>query len=324
MGPNPRRRLDVVRGGLLQSPVMSFAGRPSVAPAPLVLVALLMWGCGGEDVVVQEAPTAKQRGVAPAAGGTAGSDPLRDASLRSARLNITVDDVGDTRFRYRAPRRVRGGLVEIRLRNMSAVPRKAQLWRIDGDHSVEKALRIRRPQPDWLRTAGGVSLTEPGRTSSTLQALPAGRYYVAAVLDTPGIVAPFTVTGPDSAPAPPRAPARVEARDFSFRVSGLKAGRNSVDFDNTGSEPHHAYFTPMRAGADLKDVTAFFSTRTSTGTPPVDTETVRETVVLEGRDRQVTQLDLPAGRYALVCFVRGRRGGPRHLELGMINEVTVR
>ena len=283
-----------------------------------------MSGCGGEDVVVQEAPTAKERGVAPAAGGTSSSDPLRDAGTRPARLNITVDDVGRTRFRYRAPRTVRGGLVEIRLRNMSAAPRKAQLWRIEGDHTVQEALRVRRPQPDWLRTAGGVSLTEPGRTSSTLQALPAGRYYVAAVLGTPGMVASFTVTGAATVPELPRAPARVEAKDFSFRVSGLKAGRNSVDFDNTGSEPHHAYFTPMRAGVDLKDVTRFFGASTSTGTPPVDPETVRETVVLEGHERQVTQLDLPAGRYALICFVRGRSGGPRHLELGMINEVTVR
>lgn len=283
-----------------------------------------MSGCGGDDVVVQEAPTAKERGVAPAAGGTSDRDPLRDADLAPTRLDITVDDVGSTRFRYRAPRTVRGGLVEIRLRNMSAAPRKAQLWRIDGDHTVKEALRIRHPQPDWLRAAGGVSLTEPGKTSSSLQALPAGRYYVAAMLNAPGIVASFTVTGPTTVPEPPRAPARVEARDFSFRVSGLRAGRNSVDFDNIGGQQHHAYFTPMRAGSDIKDVTAFFSRRTSTGTPPVDPETVRETVVLEGRQRQVTQLDLPAGRYALICFVRGRGGGPPHLELGMINEVTVR
>jgi hypothetical protein len=56
----------------------------------------------------------------------------------------------------------------------------------------------------------------------------------------------------------------------------------------------------------------------------VDTDGTRETAVLEGGERQVTQLDLDAGRYALICFVRGRQGGPRHIELGMINEVRVR
>ena len=69
---------------------------------------------------------------------------------------------------------------------------------------------------------------------------------------------------------------------------------------------------------------SFFARTTSTGPPPVDPEGTRETVVIEGGDRQVTQLDLAAGRYALICFVRNRSGGPPHIELGMINEVRVR
>ena len=291
----------------------------------LLVVSLAPVACGGNDdeLVVQEAPTAKQRGVAPPAGGTVRSDPLRGATP-TGRMTITVDDLGPGRFRYRAPRSVRGGLVEIRLRNVGDAPHKAQLWRIAGDHTVKEALRVRHPQPDWLRTAGGVSLTQPKRTSTTLQALPAGRYYVAATLDQPGSVASFTVTAPSDAPELPRAPARVEAIDFSFRVSGLRAGRNSVDFDNTGREPHHAFFAPLRPGADLADVRRFFARQTSTGPPPVDAEGTRETVVLEGRERQVTELNLAAGRYALICFVRGRQGGPRHIDLGMINEVRVR
>jgi hypothetical protein len=299
---------------------LSAAGT-SAAAAALACVALA--GCGGEDVVVQEAPTPAERGVAPAAGGTAEQDPLGGSVTPAATLTITVDDAGATRFRYDAPAKVRAGLVEIRLRNRGKVPHKAQLWRIDGDHTVKEALRIRHPQPDWLRTAGGVSLTEPGQTSRTLQSLPAGRYYVAGVLGRPGAVASFEATGPREAPPPPRAPARVEAKDFSFRVSGLRAGRNSVDFDNTGTQPHHAFFAPMRAGVDLADVRRFFGERTSVGRPPV-TDKTRETVVLEGGDRQVTQLDLTAGRYALICFVRARTGGKPHIELGMINEVTVR
>ncbi|HEV2787696.1 MAG TPA: hypothetical protein VGV67_14960 [Solirubrobacteraceae bacterium] len=305
---------------------MSAAMRRWAAPALLALATALA-GCGGDDnydFAVEEAPTTTSSGVAPAAGGTASSDPLRTGAARSPRLTITVDDAGRDMARYRAPRSVRGGLVEIRLRNVGDVPRKAQLWRIDGDHTVKEALRYGRRLPDWLRTAGGVSLTEPGATSATLQALPAGRYYVASTIGEPGKVAEFEVTSPQRAPEPPRAPARVEALDFSFRVSGLKAGRNSVDFDNTGREPHHAYFTPMRAGSDLGDVRRFFGSRTSTGPPPVDSEVVRETVIVEGGDRQVTQLDFAPGRYAVICFVRGRRGGPRHIELGMINEVTVR
>jgi hypothetical protein len=297
----------------------------------VALSLLVLAGCGGEDVVVQEAPTAKQRGVAPPAGGIVSSDPLRGASAADSSLTITVDDTGPGRFAYRAPKSVRGGLVQVRLRNVGDAPHKAQLWKITDDHTVAQALRTlkvglrtRKPLPDWLLWGGGVSMTAPKATSTTLQVLSSGRYYVSGHMDRPGSVASFEVTAPKPAAQLPRAPARVEMRDFSFRVSGLRAGRNSVDVDNTGTQPHFAYFAAMRADADLADVRKFFGERTSTGVPPVDGEQPRETAVLEGGERQVAQVDLRAGRYALICFVRNRGGGPRHLELGMINEVTVR
>jgi|GEM_PF-776773 len=305
------------------SVVRCAATRP--AASVLLVLATGLAACGGgDDVVVEEAPTPAERGVPAAAGGTVRSDPLRARAAAAQAMTITVDDTGPGRFRYSSPRSVRGGLVELRLRNVGDVPHKAQLWRIAGDHTVREALQISHPQPDWLRAAGGVSLTAPHSTSRTLQQLPAGRYYIAATLEEPGTVASFTVTAPRAIAEPPRAPARVEAIDFKFRVSGLHAGRNSVDFDNTGSQQHHAFFTPMRAGADLADVRRFFGQRTSRGRPPVRADVIRETPVLEGGERQVTQLDLPAGRYALICFVRGRAGGPQHIKLGMINEVTVR
>lgn len=299
--------------------------RRRAALVPVVLGALL-YGCGGE---VTEAPDLVPRtdqrgsGAAPAAGGTAKRDPLARSSAGRPTMTITVE--GDSvRPRYRTSRTVRGGLVEIRLRNNTDARQKAQLWRITGNHTVKEALRITHPQPDWLRTAGGVSYTAARSTSRSLQALPAGRYYVASTLDQPGTVAPFTVTAPDGARQPPRAPARINAIDYSFRVSGLRAGRNSVDFDNTGATPHHAFLVPMRADATLAEVKRFFNTTSSTGPPPVDAEGTRETVVLEGGQRQVTELDLEPARYALICVVRGREGGPRHIALGMINEVTVR
>jgi len=299
--------------------------RPAALPRSVcaVLASAFALSSCGQDVEVSPAPPREARPVsAPPAGGTARRDPLKSRPAGVRRMTITVDSAGSDDVRYSAPSSVRGGLVEITLRNDSAAPYKAQLWRITGSHSVQEALRVRHPQPDWLRTAGGVSLTAPGATSRTLQALPAGRYYVANTLGAPGDVARFEVTGP-TATDPPRAPARVEALDFSFRVSGLRAGRNSVDFDNTGTQPHHAFFAPLRDGADIAEVRRFFGETTSTGPPPVLSDGTRETVVLEGGDRQVTELNLAAGRYALICFVRGREGGKPHIELGMINEVRV-
>lgn len=314
-------RLDRTRRSWCTALVRSGALRRSV----LVVAGGVGLSACGQQVEVSPAPARAARPVpAPAAGGTVQRDPLKRSPPGVRRIAITVDDAAAGSARYRAPRTLRGGLVQISLRNDGAAPHKAQLWRIDGEHSVQEALRISHPQPEWLQTAGGVSLTAPGSTSRTLQALPAGRYYVAGTLDEPGKVAAFTVTAPATAADPPKAPARVQALDYAFRVSGLRAGRNSVDFDNTGTQPHHAFFAPMRADADIAEVRRFFGETNSTGPPPVQSDGTRETVVLEGGARQVTQLDLKAGRYALICFVRSRAGGPRHIDLGMINEVRVR
>ncbi|MDP1848639.1 MAG: hypothetical protein Q8K79_12670 [Solirubrobacteraceae bacterium] len=288
------------------------------ARAALAVVGAAVAGiaCGGDPVEAPTPPPAPTRAAIDA--------PLAGRAPQARRLTITVTENAAGRFRYEAPRSVPAGLVEIRLRNDGAVPHKAQLWRISGNRSVAQAQRTGRPLPDWLNTAGGVALTEPGRTGTTVQTLAPGRYYVAGSGNERGVVAQLRATGTPTTGELPRAAARINAYDFAFRVSGLRPGRQAVEFRNTGAEPHHAYFAPMRAAATVADALRFFSGRGYVGPPPVDVDGTRETVVIEGRERQVTELDLPAGRYALVCFVRNRAGGPQHTELGMFQALTIR
>lgn len=52
---------------------------------------------------------------------------------------------------------------------------------------------------------------------------------------------------------------------------------------------------------------------------------MRGTTVLDGGAKQVTQLELAKpGKYALLCFIQDRAGGPPHIAKGMIAEVDVR
>lgn len=258
---------------------------------------LSLTACGGGD----RAP----------AGGTE-ADPLR----------ISVTDSPSGQSEYAAPKSFRGGRVEIRFTNRGEIAHKAQLWRVEGGHSVEQALRAGTPRPPWLATAGGVGGTQPGETSRTFQRLPPGRYYVAGHGNENATVAQFRVTAGGRPAEPPPARARVLARDYAFRVSGLRAGPADIEFRNTGAEPHHAYFAPMRPGATLADVRAGFSGGSS-GPLPVDFERARETVVIEGGDEQTTEIELESGRYALLCAVSDRAGGPPHTEKGMLSEVRV-
>ncbi len=232
-----------------------------------------------------------------------------------------MTDSPSGRFEYTAPKTFPGGLVEIRFTNRGEVPHKAQLWRVGDGHTIEQALGAGRPLPAWLATAGGVGATRPGETGRTYQRLRPGRYYVAGSGNEQGAVAQMRVTAGGNPTKPPAARARVVARDYGFRVSGLRAGRTEVEFRNTGAEPHHAYFAPLRRGSTLADVRRSLSG--SSGPPPVNFERARETVVIEGGDEQTTELELDSGRYALLCVVTDRAGGPPHTEKGMLAEVNV-
>ena len=52
------------------------------------------------------------------------------------------------------------------------------------------------------------------------------------------------------------------------------------------------------------------------GPPPVDFEKLQGTTVLDAGREQIDELELAAGRYALVCFLTNRAGGPPHARAG--------
>lgn len=251
-----------------------------------------------------------------------GGGRLVPEGTKLGRLNISAAETVPGRVRYRAPRTVSGGLLEIRFTNAAKAPRKAQLWRVGGGHTVRQALARTRNPKRWRTWAGGVGLTRPGGTGTAIQRLSPGLYYVTGIGNERRGVAPLRVTaGEDNTPLP-GAGARITAVDYGYKVSGLKAGSTPVVFRNAGKEPHHAFFAPLQAGRTLAEARAFFAGKLA-GPPPVDPDGTRESVVLSGRERQVTRLNLESGRYALLCFVRDRAGGPPHTEKGMIAEVKV-
>jgi len=246
------------------------------------------------------------------------------SSARPMALRIAVSDTASGRYRYSAPKTIHAGLVRITLHNRDRVKHKAQLMRIGAQHTIAQAMRARRP-PSWLYSQGGVGETRPGRSMSTIQRLTPGRYFVRGSGHEQGEEAAIRVVGAAGEAQLPPAPATITADEYSFKASGLRAGRNAVRFRNVGFQPHHLFITPVRRGATLADLRASFAGHSSA--PPPDPPPVRitrgdETAVIEGQE-QIIQLRLRRGRYALLCFVADRRGGPPHTAKGMIGVVAV-
>ncbi|HEV3376042.1 MAG TPA: hypothetical protein VG126_02055 [Thermoleophilaceae bacterium] len=245
-----------------------------------------------------------------------------------SRLAIGLSGSGKN-ARFEVPKSVPGGVATIEFTNSTGKMASAQLGYADGGHTGQEALAAAgawaeqgKPLPPWAHTAGGTGRVEPGATATVTQDLPPGEYFVLDLEaqgrdETAGF---FKVSGAGDAQLPEPA-SRVDAFEYRFEASGLKAGANRVLFDNKGKEPHFLEAAPIAPGKTIADVKRFL--RTEKGQPPIDFERSLSTPVIDGGLRQVVELELDSGKYALLCFVPDRKGGPPHAVKGMISEATV-
>jgi hypothetical protein len=264
--------------------------------------------------------------VIPACGGGGGESKPTVANVELTGRGENVE--------VKVPETIKGGLVQLNLKNTSDGPRDAQIVRVEGDHSPEEFLRVVMseggPIPDWIQDGGGVPGTGPGQSASATQNLAGGNYILFSSPEGEGepVTAEFKVEGGTEGQLP-KTSAEIVASDYTFDAKGLKPGKNKVLFKNAGNELHHAIGAPMRPGATLDDVKKFLQEEGGggrpSGPPPIDERGGFNTAVLDGGTEQVIDLNVrKPGKHALVCFIQDRKGGPPHVMKGMIKEVEVR
>jgi plastocyanin len=249
------------------------------------------------------------------------------AAAEPSTFAVTVAEEGKTTT-ITAPKTAEAGLAEITLTNEGKRPHTAQLIRVDDGHTSQEGLAAAnawgeggKPLPDWVHLAGGLGAVEGGQTGTATIQLEPGAYAVADIQGNKPVTAEFDVTGEPSDTAAATADAKIEAQEYSFTAEGLTAGTNTIEFDNSGAEAHHAEAVAIADGATIDDVKQFF--KTEKGKPPIDESKHFGTAVIDGGTSQTVELDLQAGRYAVLCFVPDREGGPPHAAKGMITEVEV-
>ena len=263
-------------------------------------------------------------GMASAAAGCGGDDDEEAAEPR--RLAIELSGSGKN-LRFSVPKSVPAGLARIEFKNSARGDHGAQLVSVDAGPTVEEGLRAGgawgergRPLPSWVNLIGGVGSVKSGKTGSVTQQLPAGNY---AVLDLDSNTnAKFRVTGDGAGDEPPSASSRIEATEYEFDSRGLTSGRNRVRYDNAGREPHFVEGLRLKPGKTIADVRNFI--RDEKGEEPITESGMFVSAVTDGGVSQTLELDLRPGKYALICFVPDRKGGPPHAVKGMVSEATVR
>lgn len=271
-------------------------------------------GCGGDDET--SSSTSGEQGEA-----AAPSTLALELTGKGKNLKMT------------GPESVAAGVVEITLKSDAPGEHAAQLLRIDGEQTAEEVDAAGdawgdkgKALAEWLHLEGGVS-AKTGETVTATQVLEPGRYLA---LDIASDVKPspsteFEVTEGEGGGELPETEATVEMKEYSFVGEGLKAGKQRVLVDNTGSQPHFIVGAPLAKGATVEEAKKFFQSEGegAEGPPPADFENAFSTSVLEGGSKQVIDLDLKAGKYVFVCFVPDRAGGPPHVAKGMVSEIAV-
>ena len=246
------------------------------------------------------------------------------------------------------PSTVEAGLVTMTLKSSDTKPRSAGILRIVGDYGIDDVLKVidseedGGPIPAFMEDGGGTGTVAPGKTATVTQNLAPGKYAIwddeggdegAPSNSELGAKGEFTVTGEAKDDELPPVPATVTAtdkgeKDYGFAYKGLKAGPNQVRFENTGEQLHHALFFPYNKGATLAEVKKFVSEGGSggppPGPPPFDFKKGVGTTVIDGGIAQNVELDLPAGKYAVLCFIQDRKGGKPHVAKGMLDEVEIK
>jgi plastocyanin len=276
-------------------------------------------------------------------GGT--DEPAQEETSTAAeepqKLEISISSPEEGQFEYEVPETVEAGLTEIEFTNEDEVPHEAQLIRLEGedadvDEFLESTDEEGAPIPEFAVDGGGVGSTAPGETATATQVLQPGRYLLFDS-ETPegegegepnhqnGARVEFEITGEEVEAELPETEASIVADEYSFETDGLKAGENELTFENAGEELHHVIAFPFTNDeATIEQLEELFqSEEEPEGPPPVDFEKAVGTAVIDGGISQNVTLELESGRYAFVCFIPDREGGPPHVAKGMIAEVEI-
>lgn len=230
-------------------------------------------------------------------------------------------------------------MLKIDLKNTGKEPHELQLARVKDGTTAEQFVKEvlgsdeGAPIPDYLiGPAGGVGVIPPGTSATSTQKLDAGTYIFFCSFEgeagphyDAGMLGTTTLKGDKGKGDLPTSSASVKARDYGFDLSGLKAGSNTVLFENTGKQLHHAFFLPLTAGATFDQAKeALTSDAEPTGPPPVDFEKSSSLAVVNDGGKLVqTNLTLAKGTYAVVCFLSDKAGGPPHVVSGMIQQLDI-
>ena len=244
-------------------------------------------------------------------------------------VNVTAKD-----FAFDAPDSIPAGVTTFRLTNQGPNIHHLQLLKFEEGKTLadfQAAMKVPGPPPKWVVAAGGPTPPPTGETATATLAIEPGNYAMVCFVDTPdhvphimkGMARALTVTAPapNAATAPElNADVTMTLADYSFTASTpLTAGKHIIRVDNSATQPHEIAIFQLAPGKTLGDIAAWG--KDFKGELPG--KFVGGMAAIDPKRHGFVEVDLPAGDYALLCFVPDAKDGKPHLMHGMAQQIKV-
>jgi hypothetical protein len=240
-------------------------------------------------------------------------------------------------YSFAGPESIAGGWTKVTLDNQGAKSHDLVLFRLDDGKTMDDvmaALESEGPPPDWI-SIFGQSSADAGKRTMFIANLVPGKYAMISFGDeedgppdaAKGMVKSMAVTDAPAAPvALPKADATIDMGDFSYSVSGLRAGKQLIQANNKGAEDHEAVMFRINEGKTFADVQALLKLpEEQQGQQYADVISEAGGLSVAAGQTVYVEQELAPGSYALVCFLPSARNeGKPHAELGMVQEVVVK
>ena len=207
--------------------------------------------------------------------------------------------------------------------------------RLNGGHDVGDLLAAMKsdgPPPPWAKVDGGPNAVSPGDTSlATTVPLRAGHYAVVCMIPgadgvphaAKGMIGSLVVR-PAAYPVAAAAPAHdatISLFDYGYKASTpITRATKEVLVRNDGTQPHELVLVRLLPGKTMADLAAWSKKMAS----PPPAEFLGGVGPIEPGESNSLALSLPAGDYAMLCFLADAKDRAPHIEHGMVHEFRVR
>jgi hypothetical protein len=225
------------------------------------------------------------------------------------------------------------GVVEIQLHNAGKDIHHAIFFKLaPGKTGADLAAALKNPGPPpaWAEMVVGPNAPAPGEFSNVIVDLKPGNYVAMCFVESnggiphfvKGMVRDFKVVDMGNKATMPAFDTHLELYDYNFKFSKpVTAGAHTFHVMNSATQPHEVELFKLAPGKTVAELTTWMMGPMTSEPPGIPMGGI---VGLPPHSTAQFHADIPAGEWALMCFLPDPKDGKPHFMHGMEMQFSVK